>query len=444
MLLLTVGTFVVSCQIVLADPTSGGPLEPSGAYGNTTVSPRPIATSPITVAPAVLQFANRGSGSEQEVQVTDSLPDTSIGESDNCSWIAHVGVTPIITGVLFISVSPTLSGYCEITVTDTRNNSRVIPVIISGIHTEGMQFLTTANFPKTMMWGPLSDDLRLSLNADTTGVQVGEPTLVTLDLENLGPDRGLSLGCNMREWYDIRIENWRGRTIPHRPVGSVACYELSTSSVLRQFAVMELTVRLDRDYDMTEAGSYTLTATSVLHLPGRGVVDDKGNRTFEYPILATLTSNPVSINVRAAASPDDRASKSKSPAATTNAQDTSTDCNIVSSPFTISFGRDQDLDRQEHAQMKLEFYLKNASNLNVKSIDGLASMSARGISRSASVESYKQIPARSFDILEADIGFDGDGAGLLAFRDEPLNDITYKWTTTSIELDDGTSMKCSL
>jgi hypothetical protein len=205
---------------------------------------------------------------------------------------------------------------------------------------------------------------------------------------------------------------------------------------------MEVTVRLDKDYDMAEVGSYTVTATSDLRLPGRDVVDAKGNLKVESPMLATLSSNPVTITVRAAVLSNGSASASNIPATGTDAKAPPTSCHIVSSPFAIAFRRDQDLDRQEHAQMKLDFYLKNDSMLNVKSIEGLASMSANGVTRSTSVKTYLKLPAGSTDVLDAGIGFDGDEAGLLVFRDEPLKDITYEWTTTSIELDDGTSTKC--
>jgi hypothetical protein len=170
---------------------------------------------------------------------------------------------------------------------------------------KALRFLTTADVPNTALWGAMSNGFRLSLSLNSTSVQAGDPVLATIDLENLGPDRDVVLGCNMEEWYDIRIVDSQHRAIPHNRIGQpVDCYSTSPSYSFKHNSVLEITLRLDDKFQIREAGSYSVTAMSILHPPYQFHVDASGKQLYDSPILASPVSNALTISVRAAPSID--------------------------------------------------------------------------------------------------------------------------------------------
>jgi hypothetical protein len=166
-----------------------------------------------------------------------------------------------------------------------------------GSQARAMRFLTVTDVPTTASWGATSHGMRLSLSLNQTSVSVGDPILATIDLENLGPVREVFLGCNMEDWYDIKIVDGVGRMIPHQRVGPVDCYSTPSSSTLKYDSVLEVTIRLDNIFRISEAGSYTVTATSTLHPPYIPHLDANGNQAYDSPIIASLVSNSTKIVV---------------------------------------------------------------------------------------------------------------------------------------------------
>ena len=166
---------------------------------------------------------------------------------------------------------------------------------------------TATASPATMssaVWGQESNGLRLSISLSKTNIQVGDTVLAVIDLENLGPDHDVFLGCNMNDWYDIEIVDAKGRTIPHGRFGDVDCYSTPSSSPLNHGSITEVTVRLNDKFKITDAGSYRATAMSTVHLPSISKIGADGKLTYFQPVLATLTSNDVQFSVGAPASPD--------------------------------------------------------------------------------------------------------------------------------------------
>jgi TonB family protein len=258
-------------------------------------SPSATATSAITASPALLQFSYRGPGHDASVRVTDALSGTSMTESDNCSPMAHVAISPVQI-VATIVVSPILDGSCAITVKDSRGQSVEIPVTIDGSKV-GIQFITPANVPSTAAWGHETSGLRLSLKRNQTDVAVGAPVVATIDLENLGPDQDVDLGCNIREWYRLNIVDRQGRELSHASSDPVDCYSTMGTSQLKHDEVIEVAFPVDIRA-MSEPGLYTLSTTAVLRRPAISRTGADGTSTYDQPILATLTSNIVQLNVR--------------------------------------------------------------------------------------------------------------------------------------------------
>lgn len=166
---------------------------------------------------------------------------------------------------------------------------------------------TAAASPAAMSspaWGQESNGLRLSLSLNERDIQIGDGVLAIIELENLGPDHDVFLGCNMRDWYDIEIVDAQGRTIPHGRLGDQDCYSTPSSSPLKHGSIAEVTIRLNDKFKITEAGSYSITATSTIHLPSMSTTGADGKLTYYEPILASLTSNVLQFTARAPASPD--------------------------------------------------------------------------------------------------------------------------------------------
>src|SRR6202011_4821666 len=102
----------------------------------------------------------------------------------------------------------------------------MIPVSIAGTQPGGVEFLTPDNIPSSAAWGPSSQGLRLSLHLNQSKVQMGFPVLATVDLENLGPDREVSLGCDEQTWYDVSIADSQRKAIPRKP-SAMDCSHIS-------------------------------------------------------------------------------------------------------------------------------------------------------------------------------------------------------------------------
>jgi hypothetical protein len=158
--------------------------------------------------------------------------------------------------------------------------------------------LTVSDVPSTASWGPTVNGLRLSLNVNRTNFRVGDAVTATLYFENLGPDRNLGLECY--EWgrYNFSIVDAQGGAIARKPITrTIDCYTNPSSWPLKHDAVIESTLILNDEYDIATAGSYTVTATSTIHLPAFDTVDSNGKQIFNFPILASLRSNDVSVTV---------------------------------------------------------------------------------------------------------------------------------------------------
>ena len=178
---------------------------------------------------------------------------------------------------------------------------------------KALRFLTTADVPSTTLWGAMSNGFRLSLRLNSTSAKAGDPVLATIDLENLGPDREVVLGCNMEEWYDIGIVDGQRRAIPHNRIGPVDCYSTSSFYLFKHNAVLEITLRIDDKFQISEAGSYSVTATSILHPPYQFHADASGKQLYDSPVLASLVSNAMAISIGATAPPIDRTSDPVTP-----------------------------------------------------------------------------------------------------------------------------------
>jgi hypothetical protein len=268
-------------------------VEPALSGGSTAASrPSAAVVSPITATSVALHFDERGPEHGQALDINDSLA-VLLSETDNCASVARVGVVPS-SGSLSIEVTPVLVGNCEMTVKDSLGNSMIIPVSIAGTQPGRVEFLTPDNIPSNTAWGPSAQGLRLSIHLNQSKVQMGFPVLATVDLENLGPDREVSLGCDEQTWYEVSIADSQEKAIPRKP-SAMDCSHLSISSSVGHNTVIESSIRLDNKYDLSKADSYTVTATSNIHF--ENAADSSETRSFNNAVLASLVSNAASVTV---------------------------------------------------------------------------------------------------------------------------------------------------
>jgi hypothetical protein len=141
-------------------------------------------------------------------------------------------------------------------------------------------FQNASEIPSTVQWGPASKGLRLSLGLDRTDTQVGDHILVTLYVENVGPDRNLFLGCNLSGWYSLLIVDSDGTRIPRKPASTSDCYSTPANSLLRHGTAIKYTFYLESAYRIDRPGLYTVTAVSY------------------FTTFTSLLSNDVSLRLR--------------------------------------------------------------------------------------------------------------------------------------------------
>jgi TonB family protein len=161
---------------------------------------------------------------------------------------------------------------------------------------EGIFYLTVASMPSTAVWGPEINGLRLFLSLSRSNLQVGASVLATIDLENLGPDRAIQLGCGgPQNWYQLIIVDSNGLELPQPAAMPADCYSLGISQ-LTHSSVIEGTFPLD-GHRISTAGSYTVNATMILRLPSTARTSADGTVTYDQHIVGTLTSNTVRLDV---------------------------------------------------------------------------------------------------------------------------------------------------
>lgn len=161
-----------------------------------------------------------------------------------------------------------------------------------------MQYLTVAELPSGVEWGPQSMGLRLSLGLTRASTRVGDPIIVNIYLENLGPDRDIFLPCAQSTWYTFRIVDTDGGLIERKTGAPLVCSWSPTHSEMKHDEVIKSTLDLKDRYLIANAGTYIVTAESTIHLPAIAWRAADGKPTYVFPILTSLISNDVTLNVR--------------------------------------------------------------------------------------------------------------------------------------------------
>jgi hypothetical protein len=160
----------------------------------------------------------------------------------------------------------------------------------------------TARAFQVLEWGPIARDFRLSISSTSYKYKAGVPVLVTILLENLGPDlTAKPSSCVEWEWYAFEIRDARGTIVPRHNGGVRTCGWNPASWTISSHEVLLSTFDLRDKYDLTTPGDYEISATSNIDLPAVSAsprpTASAGTVPWIIPLYTTVESNTIHIEI---------------------------------------------------------------------------------------------------------------------------------------------------
>jgi hypothetical protein len=99
-------------------------------------------------------------------------------------------------------------------------------------------------------------------------------------------------------------------------------------------------------------------------------------------------------------------------------------------PSTVVFMRALDLDKVEHSQITMTFFVKNISKDAICEFSGKGILVAAGQTRTEYVQSYKRLEPGRIELLDVAVLLSNTDAAL---KEVPLLEIATRWQTSAVK-----------